>query len=171
MGSLIYLRSPLAINDLSSVMLAFDEHLMSTGIRYALGGCHSILIIPEDTPIESYHASLQDFLTDQSRSMAFFCAPAICHGRLMFGCLWAITRAINDEKQAPEYALISWYYHACCFLSATHVGEELEEQDDETHELFKKINVNWVKWWMIEALSYAGLPYLRAEFAPSKVGN
>ncbi len=167
MGSLVYLRYQLNINDLSRILLAFNKHLTSPGIRFALRRCHSILVIPDNnTQIEPCHASLRDFLTNQSRSGTLFHAPATCHGQLMFGCLSAITRAFSDGTRPPKYGLISWYYHAHLFLST---GEGLDEQKDETQELVKKIDLNWVKLWMIEAFCWAGLRYLKGDFPLAKV--
>jgi hypothetical protein len=170
MGSLLYLRYPLSVADLSIILQALHRHLTMSGIRSALGGCHSLLAITnDDTPIEPYHASFRDFLTDQSRSQSLFHPPATSHGRLMFACLSAITRAFNDRKRAPKYAVVSWYYHSCFFLSAGEGSEELEELRDEARELVKKIDLNWVMVWMAEALCWAGVPYLRKVKFPTKV--
>ncbi len=170
MGSLLHLRYPLSAYDLSSILHPFHRHLTMSGIHYALGGCHSILAITDDyTAIEPYHTSLRDFLTDQQRSQTFFHPPATSHGRLMFACLSAITRAFNDGKLAPKYAVVSWYYHSCFFLSAGDGSEELEELGDGAWELVKKVNLNWVRLWMIEALCWAGVPYLRKVKFPTQV--
>jgi len=168
MGGLMYLRYPLNIDVLTGILLTFNKHLTSPGILFALRRCYSIIAIPEDNgPIKMYHASLRDFLTDQSRSGPLFCSPAPCHARLMFSCLSAITRAFDDNKRAPEYALASWYYHACSFLSAGVTGGGLEDLRDE--ELVKKIDLKWVKFWMAESLNGSGLERSMMEFATKKV--
>ena len=170
MGSLLYLRHPLSINDFSSILHPLNGHLTNSGIRFALGGCHSILSITNDrSAIEPYHASLRDFLTDQSRSQTLFYPPATSHGRLMFGCLSAITRAFNDGKPPSKYAVVSWYYHFCFFLSSNEGSEEIEDLRHEAQELVKKIDLNWVRVWMIEALYWVGMPYLRKVKFPTKV--
>jgi RecA/RadA recombinase len=171
MGSLLYLRRPLSVHDLFTILHPLYRHLTMPVIRSALDGCHSILAITNDdnTAIESYHASLRDFLTDHSRSQTLFRPPATSHGRLAFACLSAITRAFNDGQPAPKYALISWYHHSCLFLSAGEGGEELEELRDEARELVKKIDLKWVRVWMGEALCWAGLPYLRRAKFSTKV--
>jgi hypothetical protein len=169
MRGLMYLRYPLAIDDFSSILLAVDGHLTSPGIRSALGGCHSTLLIPQgNSEIEPYHASLRDFLTDQSRSGPLFLAPMTCHGQLMFGCISAITRAFIEGTRPPEYALVSWYHHACSFLS-TGSREDLGDLNDKAQELVEKIDVKWVKSWMTTALYFAGVHYLRDELPPQKV--
>jgi hypothetical protein len=82
----------------------------------------------------------------------------------MFGCLSAITRAFSDGTRAPQYAVVSWYYHACFFLSTGSSSEGLEELKDRSQDLFTKIDMNWIKLWMTEALFCAGVPYLRENF-------
>ena len=172
MGSLMYLRYPLAVDELSMVLLNINNCLKSPVIRSALSGCHSILIIPanSNTKIESYHASLRDFLTDESRSQMLFYAPSVSHAQLLVGCLGAITRAFNNGTLAPKYALVSWYYHAVLFLSVSHTSEGLGGlRDKEGEELVKKIDLKWVKSWMAEALGWAGVPYLIWQVPPEKV--
>ncbi|KAF8646673.1 hypothetical protein AX14_009048, partial [Amanita brunnescens Koide BX004] len=74
MGALIHLQYPLPINKFSQVLFDVNKPLKVHDILYALGGCHSILIIPEDDTkaIIPYHASLRDFLADQSRNYKGF---------------------------------------------------------------------------------------------------
>jgi RecA/RadA recombinase len=122
MGAVMHLRYSLTVNELSAVLLTVNEGLDGPGVRFALAGCRSILDVPGDSSeIKSYHASLRDFLTNQSRSNILFYAPATSHGQLMVACLSSITRAFSDGTHAPEYALVSWYYHAC--LSCLHMAQ------------------------------------------------
>ncbi|KAF8715595.1 hypothetical protein AX14_012573 [Amanita brunnescens Koide BX004] len=171
MGSLLYLRYQLTVNELSTVLLNVNSCLNSPVICFALGGCHSILTIPANfnTEIKFGHASLQDFLTDQTRSGSgspfpspnVFYAPTMSHAQLLVGCLRAITRAFNNGTPAPKYALVSWYYHAGLFLSSPHASEGLGGlRVEEVKELVKKIDLQWVKSWMVQALAWAGVPYL-----------
>ncbi|KAF8638440.1 hypothetical protein AX14_010187 [Amanita brunnescens Koide BX004] len=163
MASLMYLQYPLSIDELSMVLLNVDDYLNSPVICSALSGCHSILMIPAnfDTEIKFYHASLQDFLTDQSRSLTLFYAPTMSHAQLMVGCFRAITRAFNSGTLAPRYALTSWCYHAGLFLSMPCSSKELGGlRDEEAEELVEKIDMKWVKSWMAETLGWAGVSYL-----------
>ncbi|KAF8670100.1 hypothetical protein AX14_005945 [Amanita brunnescens Koide BX004] len=163
MGSLMYLRYPVTIDELSAVLLNVDNRLKSSVIRSALSGCHSIIAIPTNsiTEIKFYHVSLQDFLTDQSRSQTLFYAPAMCHAQLLVGCLGAITMAFNNGTLAPKYALVSWCRHACSFLSVPRTSKGLGGlRDEEAKELVKKINLKWVKSWMAEALGLS-VPYIQ----------
>ena len=171
MGSLMYLRYPLSINELSMVLFNIDNRLKSPVIRSALSGCHSILVITaDDTEIKSYHASLRDFLTDKDRSDNLFYAPTTSHAQLLVGCLGAITTAFNNGTLAPRYALVSWYYHASWFLSMPHASKGLGGLSNEkAMELVKKIDLKWVKSWMAGALTWAGVPYLIQQLPHEKV--
>jgi DNA polymerase III delta prime subunit len=170
MAAIMHLRYSLTINELSVVLLTIDNGLDGPAVRFALAGCRSILNVPGDnTEIKSYHASLRDFLTNQSRSNILFYAPATSHGQLMVACLSTITRAFSDDTHAPEYALVSWYYHACLSLSAHGLSEGLGGLKDEAEELVKKINLKWVKVWMVEAVQLAGVSYLRGQLTQEKV--
>jgi hypothetical protein len=82
----------------------------------------------------------------------------------MIGCLSAITKAFSDGTPPPEYGVISWYYHAGLFLSTGGASEESEELKEKAQELLTKIDLNWVKSWMAEALCWAGIPYLKGDF-------
>ncbi|KAF8240334.1 hypothetical protein L208DRAFT_1384873 [Tricholoma matsutake] len=114
---------------LSMVLLTYDNSLEGDGIRFAL-----------------------DFLTNQSWSNTLFYAPAMSHGQLMIGCLGAITRSSSDGSDVPTYALISWHHHASLFLSALGANEGLGGLKDEAEELVKKIDLKWVKVWLVQAL-------------------
>ncbi|KAF8651133.1 hypothetical protein AX14_008497 [Amanita brunnescens Koide BX004] len=60
MGALMHLGYLLPIDKFSQVLFDFDKPLEVHDVLFALGGCHSILAIPEDhtKAIEPYHASL-----------------------------------------------------------------------------------------------------------------
>ena len=166
MGALMYLRYSLPIDKFSEVVFTVNGEPLDPGdICSALAGCHSILAIPDDDTkaITPYHASLRDFLVDQSRSKDLIYTPAMSHAQLMLGCLQAITRAFNKGSHAPEYALISWHHHACLFLSTPGIHGELRGLKDEAVELIQKIDLKWIKSWMTEALCWAGAEYLTVE--------
>lgn len=164
MGSLMYLRYSLSINELSEVLFVDDKDksLSSKRVRSALSGCHSILSIPDDNAreIRSYHASLRDFLTNQPRSTHLCCAPAKSHAQLMERCFEVITRSVHDRRRPPEYALVSWYYHARWFLASLPAQQELGELEEVAKAVANKLTLEWVKSWFKEALYWAGVPYL-----------
>ena len=87
----------------------------------------------------------------------------------MLACLKAITNAFDNDTRAPEYALISWSYHTWHFLSTGGDGEGLEQVKDEIVALVKKINLNWVRTWMLQALYWTGVPYLKVKLYRLKV--
>lgn len=179
MGSIIHLRYSLSVDDLSRILPLLGGVIVS-----ALDGCRSILVIPEgNTPITFYHPLLQEQRSDDPDM-----ALATCHGRLMLGCLDTMTGAVSEGKIESTYALVSWYRHACLFLSHATDGEleKLKEENlklkeesrklkgesqkpKEENQWVEKIDLNWVKSWMIAALKYAGLPYLRADTKLPKV--
>ena len=170
MGSLIYLHYPLSVDDLSSILFAFNKYLTSAGIVSALRRCHSVLSIREGRTINPYHASLRDFLTDQSRATTLFLAPAMCHGRLMLACFSAINKAFREGTSGPEYAFVSWYYHACSFLTTCSGDiEGLGEMKAEVQELVQKIDFKWVKAWLTEAIYWQTVASLSVELPSTKV--
>ena len=91
------------------------------------------------------------------------------HGQLMVGCLGAITRSFSDGSGVPQYALISWHHHASLFLSALGARDGLGGLKDEAEELVKKIDLKWVKVWMVQALRWAGVPYLMGKLTQKRV--
>ena len=170
MGSLMYLKYPLSVDDLSIVLLSLNKHLTSAGILSALRRCHSILSIGEGSTISPYHASLRDFLTDESRASTLFFAPATCHGRLMLACLLAITKPSREGTSRPPYALVSWYYHTFSVLITRNGDiEGLGGMKDEFQGLVKLIDVSWVKSWLIQALRWTEVLYLKFELPSTKV--
>ena len=165
----MYLKYPLSVDDLSNILLTLNKHLTSAGILSALRRCHSILSIGEGSSINPHHASLRDFLTDQSRASTLFLAPATCHGRLVLACFSAIDKGSREGTSGPEYALVSWYYHACSVLITSGDIEELGEMKYEAQALVKKIDCNWVKTWLMEAVNWKGVTFLRFELPSTKV--
>ncbi|KAG6904256.1 hypothetical protein DXG01_011378, partial [Tephrocybe rancida] len=173
MGSLLYLQYPLSTKNLSSLLLSTEEPYESLNIENiygALNGCHSVLIVPEDgQPITFHHASLQDFLTNEKRSKDLFYAPVTYHAQLMICSLEAITAAFSSGANALEYALIAWHHHACCFLSAANTNNHIPGGlEHKAVDLIKNIDLEWVKSWLKKALFWAGIPYLRVEWASGK---
>ena len=170
MGSIMYLKYPLSVADLSIILFTLNKHLTPSGILSALRRCHSILSIPERSTINPYHASLRDFLTDHSRATTLFLAPAMCHGRLMLACLSAITNAFREGSTGPRYALVSWYYHAYSVLTTSSGDSEtLGEMKGEIQELVKKIDLDWVKSWLIESVHWERVMHLSVELPSTKV--
>jgi hypothetical protein len=108
-GSIMYLRYPLPIKKLAR-LLGLDV----SNIRMALDRCHSVLAIPDDDNemIRPYHASLQDFLTNQARSQDFFLAPAKFHALIAIACLKGITDNLRLNCTSDKYISTAWYLHS-----------------------------------------------------------
>lgn len=101
---------------LSAEQLGLLLGLGTDVINAALAGLGSILIIPEknDRPIQPFHASLHNFLTDSHRSQEFFINPAIYHTSILLNCLKIILtnhKQETDPNEVIRYACVSWCHH------------------------------------------------------------
>jgi hypothetical protein len=159
MGTLMYLRYPLPLAELA-LLLQLTEY----DIRTALSRCHSVLAIPDDDndSIRPHHASLRDYLTDQERSENLVCAPAQFHASIALDCLRAINDSLRSQEKPTEYPCIAWYYHSSHLLSHADGNEQLH-LFQEVKAQVAAVDVGWLKWWMAEALAYAGIPYIRPQ--------
>ena len=166
-GTLMYLRYPIPLAELA-LLLRLDI----PDIRVALAQCHSVLLVPEneDDSIRPYHASLRDYLTDQERSGDGFCAPAQSHASIAVNCLRAITDCLGSEDKPSEYMCIAWYYHCSCLLSRID-GSEHVHLCSEVKAGMDTVNVDWLRYWMVEALTYAEVPYVRYDLPSAKVSE
>jgi hypothetical protein len=166
MGSLMYFRSPLPIDQIAVLL-----ELSAPQIRMALDRCRSILVIPDqDTEtIRPYHASLRDFLTDHHRAQGLWCGPANCHALLAVQCLKAITNAYRSGLHPPLYASIAWFRHAASLLSATSDRRELQSLLSTFEVGMKEIDLKWVEYWMSEALAVASFNDVMGDLPLSRV--
>jgi hypothetical protein len=91
----------------------------------------------------------------------------------MIHCLKAITKAFRDGNSAPKYASTAWYYHASSLLSEATAGQGLEllqselQSDSETQ--VKQIDLEWMGFWMADALCWGRLPYINDNLPSSMV--
>ena len=169
MGGLMYSQHPLLVDELSTILSTLNKHLTRPGILSVLRRCHSILSIAEDDP---YHASLRDFLTDESRATSrLFLAPATCHGRLVVGCFSAIADSFRDASSVPSrYAFMSWHYHACSVLITSRGDDEgLGEMEGMVQEMIKAIDLKWVERLIIWAISWTTPGSMVMNLPPKKV--
>jgi hypothetical protein len=166
-STLMFLRYPLPIVELAR-FLRMDV----SNIRSALAPCHSVLIIPEDDlgSIRPYHASLWEFLMDESRSRDFCCDPAQSHASIAIQCLQAVTDSLGTSAAPPEYAVVAWYAHCAYLLSAAQNSREAMGSLYRDVELaMKVVNPVWLKHWITETLPWAGIGYVKVEMSSSKV--
>ena len=167
LGTLIYLRYPIPLAELAQLL-----RLDVPTIRISLARCHSVLAIPDNDEhsIRPHHASLRDYLTDQERSKNLFCDPAQVHASIAVDCLRAITDSFSSESRPTEYVVIAWYYHCCKFFS--HItGDEHLRLCRELKAEVVAVNIHWLEFWMVEALTYAGGNYVKVELPPTKVSE
>jgi hypothetical protein len=166
LGSLVYLRVPLPIDQLAVLL-----ELNAPEIRIALDRCHSILVIPdEDTqPIQPYHASLRDFLTNHERAQDLFCIPASCHAILTIQCLKAITNAYRGGLEPPQYACRAWFYHAVSLLSDVSQSREFCLLLSAVEVEMEQIDLKWVEYWMVEAMRQSHIHGMIVNLPASKV--
>jgi len=164
-GSLMYHRYPVPIAELPQLL-----RLDIPNIRMALDRCHSVLAIPDDDSegIRPHHASLRDCITSRERSQVLFCGPAEFHAKILVKCLKAIADGFRGKGTPDEYACIAWYHHCSVILSQANMSQ------DDFRSLCRDVNaevknLNWVWYWMSEALFWAGVPYLIVDL-PSAAG-
>jgi NACHT domain len=166
MGSLMYLREPLTVRDLSK-LLGLDV----SEIRMALDGCHSILVIPEYDyeSVRPYHASLRDFLISHERSGSLFCAPIKFHHTLLFQCLKNITNALANADLVLEYACLAWVHHGSLLLSEENASLLFNSPFHGNEPEVEQIDLKWLEYWMAEALVWAPLQDLKSDLPSATV--
>jgi hypothetical protein len=147
-GTVMLLREPFTISKLAQLL-----QLTPAVLRYALRGCHSILIIPDedDSDIKSYHASLRDFLIDHDRSHDHFIDPeqheAITQGCLCIMASGLVHNTIGDDLLG--YACLYWCYHFSARLSSGGVSVITKSPFGlEVKNLVEKLMDEWLKAWM-----------------------
>jgi len=65
---------------------------------------------------------------------------------------------------------IAWYYHCSCLLSHIDGGEHVH-LCSEVKAGVDTVNVDWLRYWMVEALTYAGVPYVRYDLPSAEVSE
>jgi NACHT domain len=147
-GSVMLLRRSLKISALAQLL-----QLTSAELRYALRGCHSILIIPDedDSDIKSYHASLRDFLIDHDRSQDYFIDPkqheVITQACLRIMASGLVHNTIGDDPLG--YACQYWCYHFSARLTLGGVSDTIKSPFGlEVKNLVEKLMDGWLKAWI-----------------------
>ena len=83
-GAVLLVLNPLSVRALSDLLKMSD-------ISSTLRSLHSLLLVPtsKDTPVQIFHKSFPDFLTDPKRcgGKQFFVEPAVYHAEILFSCL------------------------------------------------------------------------------------
>jgi hypothetical protein len=87
----------------------------------------------------------------------------------MIRCLKMITLAIHDDKPPSQYACLAWHYHGASLLSNADDSQEFDLLFRDASAEMEKIDWEWIRIWMAEALCWAGLGYLKVPLPPSDV--
>jgi hypothetical protein len=89
--------------------------LNSGDVGLALRRLHSVLqVSSDDSPIEVYHASFRDFLSDPNRSGEFCVATPQLHIELGHSVLKALSYGYHDsttDRLQSSSKHVSWYVH------------------------------------------------------------
>ncbi|KAF8186300.1 hypothetical protein BJ912DRAFT_469124 [Pholiota molesta] len=110
------------------------EELLGFGFRSALVDMHSLVCVspPSDTNAKLptvYHASLEDFLMDRSRSRQYYIGKNEGHLRLSRYCLKAMERFPHFEHLNPCNAIRNFGHHAKQSPANVDLANDLAQLD------------------------------------------
>jgi len=168
-GMVLLAFNPLPIKVLSTLLKRSD-------ISTTLHSLHSVLLFPtnKDDPIQAFHKSFLDFLTDPERckDKRFFISPPVHHQEILLSCLnlmkgrlkknicdlydYTSLQEVKDLStrckayigDSLEYACWSWARH---LLHVPYRSQNFEELHKAIDEFFTKYLLFW-----IEVLSLTG---------------
>ena len=171
-GAVLLVFQPLLGSDLS----ALTKNCGTPHIFTTLGSLHSLLHVPDDeaNPIQVFHKSLPDFLTDKDRckDTKFFIDPLIHHENIVLSCLelmrkqlkrnicnledYSILREVKDLNihrktyigSSLEYVCQFWTKH---LASTPGNGPYTKQVQEEIDNFFTRHVLHW-----IEVLSILG---------------
>ena len=101
----------LAANPLSPSTISTFTGFSCTTVQHVLGLIQSLLILPEDSnqPVQLFHKSFPDFITDPTRctNTQFYISPNN-HTKLVLWCLELMSKSLEKNMYSiPDYALNS----------------------------------------------------------------
>jgi len=147
--AIMFLRPILTVHALEQFLW-----LQSGGVRLALRGCQSILVIPnvdDDGTIQPYHASLQDFLTDHNRAGNHFLDATNHHISILVDCLNFITADTENNTgggRHVDYAWQNWCHHFSLVLLHGRDNSHIESSlRDWLAAVIMKMQQCWLKLW------------------------
>ena len=166
-GAVVLIFHPLSINSLSHLL---RNHGTPSKISSSLRTLHSVLLVPDTTdhPLQVFHKSFPDFLTDQNRctNPQFFIQPPTHHKEILVGCLRVMREklernicklddyaALSDIKDLPtlrrtyigeplEYACRFWTNHLANIPTS---GDGVKEVQEEIDHFFETGFLYWVE--------------------------
>ena len=168
-GAVLLVFNPLSVTVLSDL-------LKVSGVSTTLRPLHSLLLVPtsKDAPIQIFHKSFPDFLTDQRRCTdhQFFINPPIHHMEILLSCLnlmrerlkknicgldyYVTLGEVNDLSDCRKDHIGDTLEYACCFwtkhlMGISHSGPGIEEVQEAIDKFFTTCLLFW-----IEVLSLMG---------------
>jgi uridine kinase len=143
-GTIIYLRYPVALKELGQLL-----QLSSSCIQQGLRGCQSVFVIPDNDQelVRPYHASLRDFLTDHNRAQSHFLDPQEFHVSILVHCLKLIgmNESYPEDDSHLRYACKNWGYHMSCAVSHQATIDFINLQ---CGDLVARMAQQWLRIWM-----------------------
>ncbi|KIM86123.1 hypothetical protein PILCRDRAFT_334092 [Piloderma croceum F 1598] len=125
-GAILLLRIRISAEQLGQLL-----HLRVDDIYNALQGLEPIIDISEvvDKPLQPYHASLHDFLTDRDRSKDLFIDPVKQHFSITLICLRLSTESGEIHPEVVNYARKNLFHHYRCALTMEGMGNSLHREN------------------------------------------
>jgi hypothetical protein len=151
-GAIMFLRQnrqSLSVSDLEQFL-----GLQSGGVRLALRGCRSILAIPNDDTkdrVRPYHASLQEFLVDDSRAKDHFLSPLLHHTSILVDCGKLIVADVENNMEGGQhldYAWQNWCYHFSLVLFYGEDGGHLDSHVQHWTTFIGRMQQQWLKFFL-----------------------
>jgi len=149
---------------------ALSDLLRVSGISATLHSLHSLLLVPMNKadPIQIFHKSFRDFLTDKSRctNHRFFIDPAIHHREILLSCLklmggrlkknvcglddYAALSEVKDLSDCRKDLIGDALEYACCFwtkhlLDIPGSGPGVEEVQEAIGKFFTTCLLFWIE--------------------------
>jgi hypothetical protein len=147
LGAVVSLRDNPLISMLPDLLLLDSVN----NVRFALRGCLSILLIPDDDDdyIRPYHTSLLDFLTNPGRWKEIFYNPAECNTAILRRCLNLIAADSKTGANTLRYAYQNWTHHIHMALSHAKDVKYIESNLEPVMKDFSTDMFRLFKRWMV----------------------
>ena len=164
-GTVLLLFNPLSIKGLSELMGCSTQRIQST-----VRSLHSLLLVPEniDDPIQIFHKSFPDFLTDSGRCQdkQLLVQPASHHTKILLACLrlmeerlkrnicnlddYVVPREVQDFTTCKKTYIGSALEYACKFwtrhlLEVPSHGSHVEEVLNKIEKFFRVHLLHWIE--------------------------
>jgi hypothetical protein len=146
-GAIIFLRQFVTIDELEQFL-----QLPSGGVRLALRGCQSILVINNEESIRPYHASLREFLIDHNRANKHFLDASKHHMTLLVECLKFVMAHMENGMEGGkllDYACQNWCHHFSLIPSHEGILAQIEScLGDQMKTFMTNMQQKWLKLWI-----------------------